>query len=69
MNLSAKPSDAHHAAEGELVCKSGRSHIKGIFFLSSSGANFLKLLNFFNPKRRYEIWVLGGWVWTGYGRS
>lgn len=32
VNLSTKPSDAHHAAEGELACKSGWDHIKRIFF-------------------------------------
>lgn len=33
VNLSPKPSDAHHAAEGELVCKSGWSRIEMIYFV------------------------------------
>lgn len=33
VNLSPKPSDAHHAAEGEVVCESGWSHIRRIVSL------------------------------------
>lgn len=52
MNLSLKPSDAHHAAEGKLVHESGCSRIKRIFF-SSAGVNS-STVRALNPKRRKE---------------